>query len=236
MSLDDRLRRGLSGLASGVDPDADEALSRVVSAGRRRRVVRRLAVAATAAAVLVAGGLVVPRLIQAVGPERSGGFAGDPSPTGKPKREATLGLAIGGRCPGQVAFEPTYLPAGFYGDPISGPAPGAPPAEEGQGVVHWSDGERSVEIRRPGMLFVELAQADDAPTITVLGEETSSFGPVAPNYEDPQAQEYMVQFRYPADAPPVDDHSKDCAFFSLNEYGVGLQELIRVAEGLAPAG
>ncbi|HEX2030554.1 MAG TPA: hypothetical protein VHL78_04020 [Actinomycetota bacterium] len=245
MSLDDRLRRGLPGLASGVDPDPDEALGRVTAAGRRRRAIRRVAAGVIVAVVLAAGGLVVPRLIQAAGTERPSRFAGEPAtePTGQPSVDPERTppvpgdrsrIVMPGRCAGEVGFRPGYLPAGFDPEPVPGRAPGAPPGEDGQGVVHWTDGQRSIELRRPGMLFVELAQGEDAPTITVLGEDTSSFGPVAPNYENPEDEDHMVQFRYPPDAPPINDHTKDCAFFSLNEYGLGLEELIQVAEGLRP--
>jgi hypothetical protein len=130
-----------------------------------------------------------------------------------------------------VAFSPGYLPDGFSSEPQPGPAPGAPPAEDGQVVFHWTDGERSVEARTPGTLFAELAQEDDAPTITVLGRETADFGPIAPMTED-----YIVQFVYNPDGlPDRVSGPAECGLWSLNEYGLSLDELIRVAEGLAPA-
>lgn len=86
------------------------------------------------------------------------------------------------------------------------------------------------------MLFVELAQEDGGPTITVLGQETADFGPVAPNYEEgPAGEDFMVQFHFPAGASTGGDPSEDSAFHSVNEYGLGLDELIRVAEGREPA-
>lgn len=249
MPLDDRLRRGLPGLASGVEPDPEEALNRVLAAGRRRRALRWVAAGATAAVVLAVAGVAVPRLMQVASPERPSGFAGKPSPdpsaelsadpTAEPTEPTAEGsrLEIRGRCAGHVGFRPTYLPDGFSPSPVDGPAPGAPPADDGQGVVHWTDGERAIEIRRPGMLFVELAQEEGAPTITVLGQETADYGPLAPNYEEgPAGEDFVVQFRYPADSEPSGDPSKDCSFYSITEYGLDEAELIKVAEGLEPGG
>jgi hypothetical protein len=82
---------------------------------------------------------------------------------------------------------------------------------------------RAIEVRRPGTLFAELAQGDGAPTIHVLGQDTASFGPI-----NPGGDEYIVFITYPVRAEPDDR----CAWFSLNEYGVPLRELKKVAEGL----
>jgi len=135
-------------------------------------------------------------------------------------------------CPQDVPFAPSYLPEGFDNDPEVGPAPGAPPPEEpgdrpGQVVIYYTDGRtRSVEVRRPGTLYVELALADDAPTITVLGDQVNDVYPVSPGGTD-----LIVQFRYPATAPSNDA----CSLWSLNEYGLGPDELRKIAEGLIPA-
>lgn len=78
-------------------------------------------------------------------------------------------------------------------------------------------------MRRPGTLFAELALSDDAPTIDVLGEDTARFGPI-----NPTGDEFIVFITYPRSADPGDE----CAWFSLNEAGVPLAELKKVAEGL----
>jgi hypothetical protein len=94
-------------------------------------------------------------------------------------------------------------------------------------VIHYSDGTaRSVEVRRPGTLYVELALPDDAPTITVLGAQVNDVYPVSPDGID-----LIVQFRYPVSASPDDA----CALWSLNAYGLGADELRKIAEGLVLA-
>jgi hypothetical protein len=121
------------------------------------------------------------------------------------------------------------MPEGFSEHVVSGPAPGAPPAEPGQSVVHYTDGGgRAFEIRRPGTLFVELAQGDDAPTIDVLGRETSSFGPI-----EPGGDSYIVQFIY---RPAGEFIRRGCELFSINEYGLALGELLKIAEGIEVRG
>ena len=227
MSLDDRLKRGLPRLAAETDPDVEPALQRVVSGGRRRKMIYRIA--AVAAAVVVVGGaaFAAPRVVDAFRAEPEVRPGGMPSPTGDP--------APGGgateeplRCSDEVPFRPGHLPEGFSDEPIPGPAPGGFPAEEGQLVVHWTDGQgNSFEARNPGTLFAELAQEDDAPTITVLGRATADFGPIVPMEED-----YIVQFTYDPGGLPETDGIAGCELWSLNEYGVSLDELKRVAEGL----
>jgi hypothetical protein len=244
MSLDDRLREGLPRLAAGAEPDPEERLRQVVAGGRRRKVLYRAGAALAVAAVAAGAAVAAPRVLDALGPEartvtpsdRPGETAPMPRPTGEgtviPAPEGTMsGYGI----PGPLAcyedgfedsdlpFLPTYLPEGFPRPkaPWPGPAPGAPPAEEGQVVVHWRDGEgRAFEARNPGTLFVELAQEDDAPTVTILGEETADFGPVVPMEED-----YIVQFT-------IGPRGQACSLWSLNEYGLSLDELLRVAEAL----
>lgn len=129
------------------------------------------------------------------------------------------------RCDESIPFEPTYLPEGFTKEPFNGPADRArPPDTRGQVIVHYrGPGSTAVEIRRPGTLFTELAQADDAPTINVLGSETSAFGPI-----EPFGSDFIVSFTLPLESSSEDD----CALYSLNEYGVPLAELMRVAKGL----
>ena len=94
-------------------------------------------------------------------------------------------------------------------------------------IVHWTDGERYIEARNPGTLFAELAQEDDAPTITVLGEETSMFGPIVPMETD-----YIVQFTHDPGGLPEIEGIAGCELWSLNEYGLSLDKLKKVAEGL----
>lgn len=217
MDVDERISAAL-GRAAPERPATSEVFERVASRKARRQAVRRLRAPALAVAVVAAtagGYLLLGRVFaspQAVRP------AGE-SPTAPASPAADL------RCPGPLPFEPGYLPAGFDPEPVAGPAPGAPPAEEGQLVIHYTDGERSVEVRRPGTLFLELAQEDDAPTIRVLGTRTADFGPV-----EPGGDRYIVQFLHPKGA----SFEERCALYSLNEEGLELDELLRVAEGLRP--
>jgi hypothetical protein len=155
------------------------------------------------------------------------GRSSDKSPSVQPSMtptpETTGGTAETPRCSLDVPFHPTYLPEGFSLKSVPGPAEGAPPPDKGQAVIHYTDGQgHAIEVRRPGTSFVELAQADNAPEIEVLGQRTSSFGPTMPGDDD-----FIVQFHVPADARAI-----DCRFFSLDEYGVSEDELVRVAEGL----
>lgn len=138
------------------------------------------------------------------------------------------------RCGQDIPFKPTYLPEGFGHERFAGPFPGGRPRDDPrstggkryqqQVVVHYrGSGGRAIEIRRPGTLFSELAQRDDAPTIEVLGTETAGFAPIAP-----RGDEFIVQFRYPAGVGPRQWRSQ----YSVNEYRVSLAELKKVAEGL----
>ena len=142
------------------------------------------------------------------------------------------------RCSEDIPFEPTYLPDGFRHEVRKGAFPGGRPPDdqsstggkphEEQVIVHYrSSDSRAIEIRRPGTHFTELAQGNDAPTIEVLGNETSGFAPIQPGGDD-----YIVQFTYP-NAPNSRSHNW-CSVYSLNEYGVSLAELKKVAEGLRP--
>ncbi len=84
-------------------------------------------------------------------------------------------------------------------------------------------GDRAIEIRRPGTIFTELAQRSDAPRIEVLGTETTGFAPI-----EPGGNKFIVSFRYPSGAGP----HQWCSLYSLNEYGVSLAGLKKVAESL----
>jgi hypothetical protein len=231
MSLDDRLREGLPRAAAGVEPDVNSVLGDVVTAGRRRRNLYRAGVALATAAVVALGVVAVPRLIETLRPEqpapRPGGHA--PTPTESPA-ESPSPPAAAYSCGDAVPLHPTYLPEGFGPDPVPGPAPGGPPAEEGQLVVHWTDGERSFEIRHPGTLFAEIAGETDQPTIEVLGYETIPPAPIVPMETD-----YIVQFMYRPQAEGegiADVGKRDCDLWSINEYGLPPAELERVAVGL----
>jgi hypothetical protein len=241
MSLDDRLREGLPRLAAGAEPDPEDRLRRVVAGGRRRKVLYRAGAALAMVAVAAGAAVAAPRVLDAFRPESRLVTPGDrpiESPMPSPRPDGTVVPAPGGTASGfgipgplscyedgftddELPFRPTYLPDGFEDEASPGPAPGAPPAEDGQVVVHWTDGRgRAFEARNPGTLFAELAQEDDAPTVTVLGRETADFGPVVPMEED-----YIVQFT-------IGPRDQECSLWSLNEYGLPLEELLRVAKGL----
>ena len=129
------------------------------------------------------------------------------------------------RCIEEIPFTATYLPDGFDDELYEGRAEGYKrPDRKGQVIFHYRGSEgRSIEVRRPATFFSELAQGDDAPTIEVLGTETAGFAPITPGGDD-----FIVQFTYPTTAPSTND----CAIYSLNESGVSLSELKKVAEGL----
>jgi hypothetical protein len=218
VDVDDRITTALT-RAAAERPATGEVFERVATRKDHRRTIRRLrgpALAVAGVAATAGGYLLLGRLFAAPDELRPGGV---PTPITPSTPAADL------RCPGPLPFEPGFLPAGFDPEPVDGPAPGAPPAEEGQLVIHYTDGERSVEVRRPGTLFLELAQEDDAPTIRVLDTRTADFGPV-----EPMGDRYIVQFVQPKGASLNDR----CALFSLNEEGLELNELLRVAEGLRP--
>jgi hypothetical protein len=218
VDFDERISAAL-GRAAPERPVTSEVFERVASRKARRRAVRRLRAPALAVAVVAAtaGGFV---LLGRVFTTPDATRPGAPLPIAPSVPAEDL------RCPGALPFEPGYLPQGFDPEPAAGPAPGAPPAEEGQLVIHYTDGQRSVEVRRPGTLFLELAQEDDAPTIRVLGTRTADFGPV-----EPGGDRYIVQFFHPKGA----SLNERCALFSLDEHGLQLPELLRVAEGLRPS-
>jgi hypothetical protein len=132
-------------------------------------------------------------------------------------------------CEADIPFDVSFLPDGFDDHRWAGRAPdGAPLDEAGQYVVHYrGDNGAAIEIRRPGTLFAELAQFDDVPTIKVLGKDTAGFAPV-----NPGGDRFIVQFTY---GDGVDDADDPCAMYSINEYGVPLETLKRVAVGLRPS-
>lgn len=241
MSLDNRLKKGLPRLAAETDPGVEPALQRVVSGGRRRKMAYRAGAALAAAAVVAGAAFAAPRVLDALDREpvgRPGGEGPQPSVPGSAVTE-TVQTETGWGIAGPLAcydegfedtdlrFSPGYLPEGFSSEAVPGPAPqGFPPGKSGQLIVHWTDGQGNfIEARNPGTLFAELAQEDDAPTITVLGRETADFGPIVPMEED-----YIVQFTF-----GLKGDGDVCSLWSLNEYGVSLEELKKVAEGLVPA-
>jgi hypothetical protein len=231
MSLDDRLREGLPRAAAGVEPEVNAALRDVVGAGRRRRNLYRAGVALATAAVVAVGVVAIPRVIEAIGPERTAPRPGGPgpSPTESPA-ESPSPPAASYTCGDTMPLHPGSLPEGFGPDPVPGPAPGGLPVEEGQFVAHWTDGERSFEIRHPGTLFAEIAGETDQPTIEVLGYETIPPAPIVPMERD-----YIVQFMYRPQAAGeglADLGQRDCDLWSINEYGLPPAELERVAVGL----
>ncbi len=118
-------------------------------------------------------------------------------------RGRTPGQPAVPRCSEDIPFEPTYLPDGFVHEEIAGRFPGGRPPDdpsstggkrnEVQVIVHYrGPGSRAIEVRRPGTSFAELAQGNDAPTIKVLGTDTSGFAPIAPG-----GNEFIVQFPFP---------------------------------------
>jgi hypothetical protein len=235
MSLDDRLREGLPRVAAGVEPEVDGALRDVVTAGRRRRNVYRAGIAVAALAVLGAGIVTIPRAIEAFSPEEPGRqIGGSPQHTVLPTEnppESPTPPAASYRCGDDLPLHPAYLPDGFEAEPVAGPAPGAPPAEEGQFVLHWTDGERAFEIRHPGTFFAEITGETGQRMIEVLGYETIPPAPVVPMETD-----YIVQFMYRPQAAGeavADLGERDCDLWSVNEYGLPPDELERVAIGLA---
>lgn len=159
------------------------------------------------------------------------------SPSEHVTPEATPPSDYSPLCDEEIPFEPTYLPEGFGDEVFPGPFPGGRPSDDlssigsGEGrhdqvIFHYrGSGSRAIEIRRPGTLFTELAQGDDAPTITVLGNETSAFAPISPG-----ENEFIVAFSYPLQGSWR--KWQWCATFTLNEYRVSLDELTKVAEGL----
>jgi hypothetical protein len=235
MSLDDRLREGLPRVAAGVEPEVDGALREVVTAGRRRRNLYRAGIAAAALAVLGAGIVTIPRVLEVFAPEEPGRrLGGSPEPSVMPTEsppESPIPPAASYRCGDDLPLHPTYLPDGFDAEPVTGPAPGAQPAEEGQFVVHWTDGDRAFEIRHPGTFFAEIAGGDDQRMIEVLGYETIPPAPIVPMGTD-----YIVQFMHRPQAmgeAVPDLGQRDCDLWSVNEYGLPRAELERVAVGLA---
>lgn len=139
------------------------------------------------------------------------------------------------RCDVNIPFEPAYLPEGFRHEQLDGPFPGGRPPDdqsstggkrdEVQVIVHYrGPAGRAIEIRRPGTLFAELAQRNDAPRIEVLGTETTGFAPIGPG-----GNKFIVQFEFPPSPKP----HRWCSLYSLNEYGVSLAELKKVATDLS---
>ena len=64
MSLDNRLRQGLIGLAEDVDPEVDPTLQRVVVRGRRRRIAGIAVAGALCIGLGALGAFAIPRLLE----------------------------------------------------------------------------------------------------------------------------------------------------------------------------
>lgn len=157
-------------------------------------------------------------------------------PEPKPDKSRAPAKVAVPRCSQDIPFEPTYLPDGFGHAQFNGRFPGGRPLDdprstggkrhEEQVVAHYrGSGERAIEIRRPGTIFVELAMGNSHPTIEVLGTEIPNFAPIGPG-----GNKFIVSFRNPPRARP----HQWCSLYSLNEYGLSLAELKKVAEGLQP--
>ena len=230
MSLDDRLREGLPRVAAGVEPEVDDALRHVVSAGGRRRNLFRAGMVAAALAVGAAGFVAIPPMIDALRTDEPRVRIGGP-PNEEPTASPSTPPAASYRCGDNLPLHPTYLPEGFDPEPVMGPTAGSLPVEKGQFVVHWTDGERAFEIRHPGTFYVEITGETGQRMIEVLGYETIPPAPVVPMETD-----YIVQFMYrpQAEGEAVADlGQRDCDLWSIDEYGLSPAELERVAVGLA---
>lgn len=131
-------------------------------------------------------------------------------------------------CNPRIEFEPGFLPGDFTRRQFRGPAPSAAgPDGKDQVIVHYRGAQgRALEIRRPATMFLELAVSEESSTVQVLGQRTPNFGPV-----EPGGTELIVQFTY---ASGGDEHGERCSSYSLNEYGLSLGTLKRVAEALRP--
>jgi Tol biopolymer transport system component len=134
-------------------------------------------------------------------------------------------LPVGSTCP-PIPIQASFLPPGIDGTQQTGPAPGAPQADRGQQVVHYTDGaSRSVEIRRPATTTMDLN--GERPEVTVLGSVTDEIGPA-----ERGSDHLIVRFSYRSGLGLNDR----CDRYSVEGYGLREDELIRVAEGLQPAG
>jgi hypothetical protein len=203
---DARIRRALQRLA-GPEP-RDDVLERVRHKKRRYRLARRLQAAGLTVAVVAATGAGVYGLTTLFDSD-------DVRPAGSGP-STTEGRTA---CPGDIPFQPSYLPQGFGREPVEGPAPGAPPAHAGQTVIHFRDDQgRAIEIRRPATPLLEPGPGDGTPSVPVLGREPAEPGPA-------DGEGLAVHFR-----DPNGEAGDPCATYSVEEYGVGREELIAVAD------
>jgi Tol biopolymer transport system component len=132
---------------------------------------------------------------------------------------------VGSTCPG-IPLEPSFLPSGVDAVQEAGLAPGAPHAEPGQQVVHYTNGaDRSVEIRRPATSSIDLN--GERPEVNVLGSVTDEVGPA-----ERGSDHLIIRFPYRSGLGLNDR----CDRYSVDGYGLRIDELIRVAEGLRPTG
>ena len=204
MDDDARIRRALQQVEEPVLTGV--VLDRVRRRKRRYRLIRRIQAAGLTVGVVAATGAGVYGLTTLFGSD-------DVRPAGSGP-SATEGRTA---CPGDIPFQPSYLPQGFGREPVEGPAPGAPPAHAGQTVIHFRDEQgRAIEIRRPATPLVEPGVGDEAPSFPALGREAA----VAERDGG-----YAVHFRDPNGEP-----GDPCATYSVEEYGVGREELAAVAD------
>ena len=102
--------------------------------------------------------------------------------------------------------------------PTAGPSPGpGPPAD----IAFEADLQPETRTVPTGRAATVTITAYEPGQVEI--ERLGLTAPVEPNGDD-----FMVQFNYPADAAP----NEPCSLYSLNEYGVSLAELKLVAEGL----
>jgi len=204
---DARIRRALQRADQPVTTEG--VLDRVRRKKRRYRLARRFQAAGLTVGVIAATGAGVYGLTTLFSSEdvRPAG----PGPSTMEGRTA---------CPGDIPFQPSYLPQGFGREPVEGPAPGAPPALAGQTVIHFTDQQGgAIEIRRPATPLLEVEEGQEPPSLPALGRET---------VEPVQGEVgYAVNFR-----DPNGEVRDPCATYSVEAYRVEREELVAVADML----
>jgi hypothetical protein len=205
---DARIRRALHRTDQPVTTDG--VLERVRRKKRRYRLARRFQAAGLTVGVVaatVAGAYGLTTLFDSE----------DVRPVG-PGPSTTEGRTA---CPGDIPFQPSYLPQGFGREPVEGPAPGAPPALTGQTVIHFRDQHGgAIEIRRPATPLLGVEEGQEPPSFPVLGLETAE--PV-----QGEGGGYAVHFR-----DPNGEARDPCATYSVEAYRVEREELVAVADML----
>jgi hypothetical protein len=198
---DARIRRALHRLDQLVSSEG--VLDHIRRKKRRYHLTRRLEAAGLTVAVVAATGAGVYGLTTVFDSDVRPGGTGPSTMEGRTA------------CPGDIPFLPSYLPQGFGREPVEGPAPGAPPAQAGQTVIHFRGEGGSIEIRRPATPVLEAGE--EAPALPPLGRETA----------EAADEGRAVHFR-----DPVAELGDPCATYSVQAYGVGREELATVAERL----